>query len=255
MYSNDLLDVSDKHILITGASSGIGKATALMLSRLGAVLTITGRDSNRLAQTFESLCGHGHNMFVSDLSNEISCTELIKLAINTSGPLNGLVHCAGLHKTLPIKSLRESDFDDIFNANVRSSFFLAKAIRSKGNYVPQSTSLIFLSSAAASCGQAAISTYSSSKSALEGMCRSLSVEFSKVGIRVNCIAPGIIETEMVGGLKKQLSEAQYEDIVRSHPLGIGNQNDVSHSVVFLLSSLSTWITGTVLHVDGGYTAK
>jgi NAD(P)-dependent dehydrogenase (short-subunit alcohol dehydrogenase family) len=159
-----------------------------------------------------------------------------------------------VQRTLPLKVLKEDNFDEIFNANVKSAQFLAKSISKKGRFNPEGLSLIFLSSVAAICGEPAISTYSASKAALQGLSKSLALELARLNIRVNCIAPGVVKTEMAEGLFEKLTPEQYAFIDEKHPLGLGIPEDVAHAAAFLLSDMSRWITGTTLYVDGGYSA-
>jgi len=248
------MDFSNKHFFITGASSGIGKALAIYLSERGARLTITGRNLERLAQTLESLTGEGHISIVSDLSNVEDIDAMFKTAIDRQGVLDGCVHCAGLQKTLPLQSVSSEAYDDLFNVNVKSALFIAKSFRRKGVANPVGASLVFLSSVAALAGEPAISIYSASKGALISLARSLAVELARQKIRVNCIAPGVVDTDMADGLKAKLSDDQYNIILKKHPLGLGTVNDVSSGVAFLLSDGARWVTGTTLVMDGGYTA-
>jgi NAD(P)-dependent dehydrogenase (short-subunit alcohol dehydrogenase family) len=242
----------DKVVLITGASSGIGKQTAIFFSQQGARVVITGRNENRLADTYSQLTGTGHFFLQANLDTQDSIELLVKQAVNSAGSLDGIVHCAGIQKTLPLKVLKESHFDEIFNANVKSAQFLAKSFNKKGRFNPNGSSIIFLSSVAAICGEPAISTYAASKAALQGLSRSLATELARLNIRVNCIAPGCIKTEMFNELSRQLTDEQNFEIVNKHPLGLGCPGDVASSAAFLISDLAKWITGTTLFVDGGY---
>ena len=242
----------DKVVLITGASSGIGKQTAIFFSQQGARVVITGRDERRLADTYSQLTGSGHIVLQANLDTQDSIELLVKQAVNSAGCLDGIVHCAGIQKTLPLKVLKESHFDEIFNVNVKSAQFLAKSFNKKGRFNPKGSSIIFLSSVAAICGEPAISTYAASKAALQGLSRSLASEMARLNIRVNCIAPGHVRTEMSEEFSKQLTNEQHMLIVNRHPLGLGGTDDVAGSAAFLISDLAKWITGTTLYVDGGY---
>lgn len=252
MYK-DLL--KHKRIIVTGASSGIGKVIAILFSQLGAQIVITGRNTERLDNTFSQLSNSNHLAITSSLSDPISIEELIKSTYQKIGPLDALVHCAGIQKTLPIQSIKEEQFDDIFNSNVKSAQFLLKSFRKKGRYNINGSSIVFLSSVAAQCGEPAISTYSASKAALEGLSKSAAIELARQSIRVNCIAPGHVETEMSKEFSKQLTKEQYEHILSKHPLGLGKPEDVANAAAFLVSNLSSWITGTTMKVDGGYSAQ
>ena len=244
---------SNKIFLITGASSGIGKELSIFLSKLGATLIITARDKSRLNETFNLLNGKGHRQFSVDISIPRKISNLMNNIYSECGQLDGLVHCAGQHHTIPVQMISEESYDKLFNINTKSALFLAKAFRKKGRCNPNGASIIFLSSAAALSGEAGISEYSASKLALEGFARSLASELSKQKIRVNCIAPGVVRTEMTENSLYALTPEQFLKIQNRHLLGIGKIEDVIGPIVFLLSDYARWITGVNLSVDGGYT--
>ncbi|GAM73818.1 oxidoreductase [Vibrio ishigakensis] len=180
---------------------------------------------------------------------------LFKDVCSQIGEIDAVVHCAGIQKTLPLQALKEVDFDNVFNTNVKSAQFIAKAYRKKNRYNKKGSSLIFLSSVAAVCGEPAISTYSASKAALQGLSKSLSKELARNSIRVNCIAPGHVETEMAIEFSKGLTDDQNKRIHDKHPLGLGKPEDVAYAALYLASNLARWVTGTTLYVDGGYSAQ
>lgn len=252
MISNML---QDKTILVTGASSGIGRAIAQYFSCQGARLVITGRNQERLNETLISLSGHSHTTLTAHLNSVDAIQSLMDSVFDKVGALDGIVHCAGIQKTLPLQALQEKDFDDCFSANVKSAQFIVKFLRRKGRFNPLGTSVIFLSSVAASCGEPANTTYAASKAALEGLAKSLAMELARINIRVNCLAPGVIKTEMLQDFSKQLTEEQLLKLIHKHPLGLGRPEDVAYAAGFLSSNLSKWITGTTLFVDGGYSAQ
>ena len=241
-----------KKVLVTGASSGIGKAIAVFFSQQGAQVILSGRNKERLDETLNLLTGDGHIIFSSDISKIDDLKELMDFSFNSFGALDSVVHCAGIQKTLPLQAIKEQQFDDIFNINVKSAQFIAKFLRRKGRYNVNGCSLIYISSVAAFCGEPAISTYCASKAALIGLSKSLAVELAKLNLRVNTISPGVVETNMVDGLKQQLSEEQYNQILLNHPLGLGKPEDIAHAAAYLASDLSRWVTGSNLIVDGGY---
>jgi NAD(P)-dependent dehydrogenase (short-subunit alcohol dehydrogenase family) len=249
---NNLLQA--KTILITGASSGIGKQAAVFFSKQGAKVAITGRNQERLNETLSLLTGNGHIAITANLDSQNTIELLVKQVTEKLGPLDSILHCAGIQKTLPLKVLKEAHFDDVFNANVKSAQFLAKSFIKKSRFNSNGASLIFLSSVAAICGEPAISTYAASKAALQGLSKSLALELARLNIRVNCIAPGCVKTEMFDELSKQLTDEQYSAIVNKHPLGLGDTIDIAGTAAFLISDLAKWITGTTLYVDGGYSA-
>ncbi|MCE9793800.1 SDR family oxidoreductase [Shewanella indica] len=251
MTSNML---SGKTILITGASSGIGRATAEFFSQQGAKLIIAGRNLERLNATLENLYGKNHISFSVDLTSSDGVKLLMDEVFEMVGALDGIVHCAGVMKTLPLQALKEKDFDDIFNLNVKSAQFICKYLRRKNRFNSNGSSVVFLSSVAASCGEPANTTYAASKAALEGLTKSLAMELSTLKIRVNSLAPGLVKTEMYIDFSKQLTESQMLNIENKHPLGLGEPSDIAHAAAFLISDLSRWVTGTTLFVDGGYSA-
>ncbi|MBV2188990.1 SDR family NAD(P)-dependent oxidoreductase [Providencia rettgeri] len=245
--------LQNKKILITGASSGIGRAIAEYFSSQGAQLVITGRNELRLNETFQQLMGEGHHQIIADITNPDNIQNLLKSTVQLIGPLDGVVHCAGVQKTLPLQALKEEQFDEIFSTNVKSAQFITKELRRKGNY-NEGCSLVYLSSVAGVCGEPAITTYSASKSALMGLAKSAAIELARNKIRVNCIAPGPVETEMTIAFSKKLTTEQLQIIERNHPLGIGKAEDVAYAAAYLVSNLARWVTGTTLFVDGGYSA-
>ncbi|MEQ4705911.1 SDR family NAD(P)-dependent oxidoreductase [Providencia huaxiensis] len=245
--------LQNKKILITGASSGIGRAIAEYFSSQGAQLVITGRNELRLNETFQQLMGEGHHQIIANITNPDNIQNLLKSTVQLVGPLDGVVHCAGIQKTLPLQALKEEQFDEIFSTNVKSAQFITKELRRKGNY-NEGCSLVYLSSVAGVCGEPAITTYSASKSALMGLAKSAAIELARNKIRVNCIAPGPVETEMTIAFSKKLTTEQLQIIERNHPLGIGKAEDVAYAAAYLVSNLAKWVTGTTLFVDGGYSA-
>ncbi len=144
--------LKDKVLLVTGASSGLGKQTAIFFSQQGAKVIITGRNQERLAETLSELQGQANLAISANLELPSEVEALIKNIVSQVGPLDGVVHCAGIMQTMPLKVLKEASFDEVFSANVKSAQFLAKSISRKGRFNPQGLSLIFLSSVAAVCG-------------------------------------------------------------------------------------------------------
>lgn len=252
--SFNLISFTERRILVTGASSGIGRETAILLSRLGAALTLTGRDPERLGQTLAALHGTGHVVEAFDLSNLDEIPRWMKQLAVRNGPFSGLVHCAGLHKAMPASMASPQIFDNLMTVNVYSGAMLAKGFRQRDCRGTGGGSIVLLSSVAGLVGESGISAYSASKSAVNGMTRSLAMELAREKIRVNAIAPGFVRTEMSDRLREGLTDEQFAAIEANHPLGIGRPVDVANGIAFLLSDAAVWITGTVMVIDGGYTA-
>ena len=169
------------------------------------------------------------------------------------GRLDGVVHSAGMDDRAPLKIVSAGQMEALWRINVSAGLWLAKGFRQR-QVNNGGGSIVFLSSAAGLVGQPAHSVYSASKGAVVAMARSLAVELAREHIRVNCIAPGAVKTEMFGEFSKTLSEEQRAAIEREHPLGLGEPMDIAHAAAFLLAPSARWITGTTLVVDGGYTA-
>ena len=247
------MDLSGRTILVTGASSGIGRETAILLSQLGAKVAISGRDSVRLQQTLERLEGDGHREFVFDLSESEQIIEWMKSVVSQTGPLYGLVHSAGMHAALSVRAISMQLIDSVTRANIASALLLVRALCQKGCY-ERGASVVLLSSVVAVVGAPTLSLYGASKGAVLGMTKSLAAELARQQVRVNCVAPGLVRTEMTKRWEESLMPEQFEAIERNHPLGLGQPLDIAYAIAFLLAETGRWITGSTLFVDGGYTA-
>lgn len=248
------LNLTCRTFLVTGASSGIGRETASLLSELGARIVLVGRSQERLDETVHNLSGSGHRAEVFDLSQTEQISGWIKSLCATVGPLNGLVHCAGIQSTMPLRVLSPEVFEVAYRINVIAAAMLAKGFRQKGCCTPGG-SIVLLSSVRGLVGEVAVSAYSSSKAAVLGLTRSLAVELARETIRVNCVVPGVVKTEMTEQVFSSLTPDQVSSIESMHPLGFGKPRDVAHAIAFLLADTASWITGSSLVVDGGYTAR
>lgn len=249
-----LLHLAGQPFLVTGASSGIGRETACLLSELGARVILVGRDRDRLDQTLRSLFGTGHSVEAFDLLQTEKIPSWMKNLCSTAGPLSGLVHCAGIQNSMPLRVLNSADFESIYKINVVAAAMLIKGFRQKG-CCASSSSIVLVSSVMGMVGEVAVSAYSSSKAAVLGLTRSLALELAREGIRVNCVVPGYVKTEMLEHMFHVLSPDQVRSIESKHPLGFGTPRNVAHAIAFLLADTASWITGSSLVVDGGYTAS
>jgi NAD(P)-dependent dehydrogenase (short-subunit alcohol dehydrogenase family) len=247
------MDMTGRTVLVTGASSGIGRATAGLLSRLGARLVLVGRNAERLAETYGRLEGCGHRIEQMDLTGVDSIPKWLKTVANEIGPLDGLVHSAGVQKTRPLSVLDYATLESLMRINLGAAVALTRGFRQKG-VCAQASSVVFISSVMGSVGAAGVAAYAASKGAVDAVTRALAVELAREGIRVNGVAPGHVRTEMSEGFSKLLTSEQRDSIEAMHLLGLGTPEDVACAVAFLLADTARWITGTVLVVDGGYTA-
>jgi NAD(P)-dependent dehydrogenase (short-subunit alcohol dehydrogenase family) len=252
MFANPM-SLDGRRVLVTGASSGIGRETAILLSQLGARLVIAGRDGGRLDETLASLEGAGHQRELFDLAAVEQIPAWVKALAAGGGPLNGVVHSAGIHGVQPVNILSSQKLEQILRVNVVSAAMLARGLRQKGCFAA-GASLVFLSSVAGLAGDPGIAAYSASKAALIGLMRSLAMELAGVGIRVNCVAPGMVKSPLSDGIRESLTAEQFAAVEARHPLGLGSTRDVAHAVAFLVADTGRWITGSTLIVDGGFTA-
>ena len=250
-----LFSLSNKTILITGASSGIGRSCAVQCSKMGASLLLMGRNVDELNRTVSELQpGTKVEMIVADFSKMVDLELVIAEKIVTIGKIAGFIHCAGVEKTLPLKKQTSEVFQSIFDINVFAGFELAKIISLK-KYKAEKASFVFIASVAGMVGESGKTIYSASKGAVISGARSMSMELARSDIRVNSISPAMVKTPILEKMFDGIGEEASQNIIKKHPLGIGEPEDVANACVFLLSDAAKWITGTNLVVDGGYTAQ
>lgn len=245
-------DLSGRSVLVTGASSGLGRSISVLVSRLGARVSLVGRDEIRLHETAAQLAGSGHRVERFDLSQVERIPEWLKSVATQVGPIHGLVHSAGMHFTVPLRALQLAKFEELMSTNLTAALYLAKGLRQRGVRAERS-SVVFLASVMALVGQPGVSAYAASKGALAAAARCLALELAGENIRVNCLAPGHVRTEMGQRNEASMTPEQVRALEAMHPLGFGEPEDVAHACAFLLADTSRWITGQTLAVDGGYT--
>jgi NAD(P)-dependent dehydrogenase (short-subunit alcohol dehydrogenase family) len=251
---SDPFGLEGRRVLVTGASAGIGRAVSVHLAGLGARLVLAGRNRGQLDATLASCPGTGHVCSVFDLADLAGIPAWVKGLAAEAGPIYGLVHCAGVQLVKSLRAMSESDLGPLFTTNVHSGLLLAKAIRQR-KVRDEQVSLVFISSVMGQVGSPGRSAYCATKGAVEAMVRALALELAPEGIRVNGVAPGFLRTAMFDDLSKMLTQEQIATIESQHPLGLGTPEQVASVIAFLLGSPSSWVTGTTLVVDGGYTAR
>jgi NAD(P)-dependent dehydrogenase (short-subunit alcohol dehydrogenase family) len=247
--------LSGRHVLVTGAASGIGLATARLLAGLGARLTLVDLDMPALDELSAELAGeNGVVALVCDLRRIDMIGPMVQSAVERGGRLHAAVHCAGLQKIVPVRSLRPEHWKDIFAVNTEAALALARCFASRSNYAGRDGALVFISSVIAKVGSPGAVAYAASKAALHGMVRTLALEFAPMGLRVNCVVPGFVRTPLFDRTAQHWDDAQRAAVEDMHPLGFGEPEDVANAIAFLLADTGGWITGTELVVDGGYLA-
>ncbi|MBC8321177.1 MAG: SDR family oxidoreductase [Bacteroidetes bacterium] len=244
-----MCELTKKTILVTGASSGIGRHAALKISQQGGTLIITGRDEPRLSKTFKNLKEGNHKMFVANLNNE----EEINTLVADLPSINGLVHCAGIVGPTPVKFIRKENIEKLMGINFEVPVLLTARILLLKKLMNNS-SIVFMSTVATQMPYFGGALYNSAKSAIESYSKTLALELVKKGIRSNCISPGLVNTPLI---KKPVSDGQMEIIdeslgryLKKYPMGIGEPEEVANAIVFFLSDESKWISGTNLVMGG-----
>ncbi len=247
--------LENKNILVTGGSSGIGRQCAITMSNLGANIILLARNEEKLEETFSRLESGKHLKYSQDIT-EYDCIEaIIKDSVERIGKISGFVHSAGLDMVLPLKNMKPSHYEKLFNVNVIAGFEFAKIISKKKYIHPGGGSFVLMASILALLGQPGRIGYASSKGALISGAKAIAQELIPQKIRVNCILPAMVETEMSREFFEIIGEESKKSVLEAHPLGLGSPDDVANACVFLLSEASKWMTGGNLILDGGYSLR
>lgn len=241
-----------KAAVVTGASSGIGLAVGSRLAAEGARVIAVARNAERLQSAVESWADSSlHIPLAFDASDERAVTDAFAALRRSKTVLDVAVLCAGRHAMRPLQALNSSCFDELLSANLKSALYCTKAFaRSTGE---NGGSVVWLASAAAFIAGPGESIYAAAKGALVSACRGLACELAGRGIRVNVIAPGVVNTPMSAAWLNTLPDDDRSRIRQRHLLGFGEPEEVSGPIAFLASDDARWITGTCLTVDGGLT--
>lgn len=230
-----------KTVLVTGASSGIGRAVATECARAGARMILTGRDQERLDETMAALDGAGHVRVVADLTVAEQSAQVVAAAAG----IDGVVHAAGIDGLSPVRMLRQSFMQTVLDSNFMAPMLLTQQLLATKS-LRNGASIVFLSSIAAHTGTAGVGPYSASKAALEGMMRCLALEIAPRAMRANALAPGMVDTPLVNGDRDWLDQKG-----AMYPLGLGRPEDVAYAAIYLLADVSRKVTGIQLHLNGG----
>jgi NAD(P)-dependent dehydrogenase (short-subunit alcohol dehydrogenase family) len=240
----DAFSLSDKTVLVTGSSSGIGLAIAQALAHEGAKVVVNGRKPDKVAAALGSLEGSGHISHVADLTDD----EQVKAFVEAMPVLNGLVLNAGVFpRLIPFNMVDIRHLNEVMNANFLAPVNLMSQLLRKRK-LANSSSIVINTGTSAFLGPPATAAYSAAKAALTGLSRSMGLDVAKRGIRVNCIAPGYVKTELTVGT---ISDDSFNLV----PIGVADPDDVVGPFLFLLSDASRWMTRTTMIVDGGISLK
>lgn len=250
MHEYNPFSLHDKIILVTGASSGIGKAIAIECSKMGANVIITARNEERLNETFSLMNEGDHKMILADLNSEDGLNNLVE----NLPQLDGMVHCAGLTIPKPFHFYSKDNIKSVMGVNFEAPIFLTQALIKKKK-IRKQASIVFISSiSGVYVSSIAGSIYSASKGAINGVAKGMALELAPKGIRVNSVNPGMIETNIYS--EGIVSEEQLVEDRAKYPLKrYGKPEEVAYAVIYLLSDASVWVTGSNLLIDGGYTLQ
>ena len=243
--------LENKTILVTGASSGIGRCTAIECSKMGATVIVTGRNETRLKETFGALdtsLGQSHQMKTADLSE----ADNIYNFADELPHLDGMSLNAGIVKTMPVKFINQKSLEEVLNVNMMGPVLLTQRLLKKKK-LTKGASVVFTSS----IGGVMISTvgntmYGISKGGLNAFMKGMALEMASSGIRSNSVNPGFVATDILAA--GTISEEQLQANMKKYPLGrFGDPKDIAHAIIYLLSDASSWVTGHTLVIDGGIT--
>ena len=247
--------LDNKNVVITGASSGIGRQCAIECSRAGANLIMIARNEERLEETKRILIGDKHLTYSQDITEFEKIMDTINDAVEKIGKIDGFIHSAGIELTKPFSLTKPEDYDKIYRVNVISGFEIAKIISSKKYINESGGSLVFLSSVMGENGAAGKIAYCASKGAMIAGIKAMALELVQKKIRVNCVSPAVVETDLSKTFIEKLPKDSIDEMMKMHPLGLGKPEDVANACIYLLSDEAKWVTGSNLVIDGGYSAK
>ena len=245
------MDLTGKRILVTGASSGLRKATSILLSQLGAEVILLARNIDHLNETMSEMSGDGHSCYSIDLREIEKIEPLLKIIVKTGGKLDGLVHCAGIATMRPLKYTNYEFLHDMMLTNYYAFVELSRVYSNKQNN--NGGSIVVMSSTAGKSGVKTKVAYCSSKAAVDGAVKAMAIELADKNIRVNSIVAGFVRTDMYDQYLSQAGEDAIERVVLNRQfLGLGEPNDIANAIAYLLSDAAKFITGIGFVVDGGY---
>lgn len=246
LVKNNMLSFNDNTVLITGAAGGIGRATALKMSALGANVALCDVNLTALGAIQAELKASGAKVSIheTDVASSSSCKRTVSEVAAHYGAIHHLVHAAGIYPERPVIDMSDADWRRLMSINLDGTFYMCRAIIP---YLAQNSSIVNLASMAGHRGSHSHAHYSASKGAVTSLSKSLALELAPK-TRVNIVSPGIIDTPMTSSLLQQKGQA----LLQSTPLKrFGTADEVAGAIVFLCSDLASFVNGETLHVNGG----
>lgn len=244
-----------KTIVVSGASSGIGRAIAVHLARQGAGLVLIGRNRDRLEDTAQQAGARACRIIQLDLTDVSAIMPAVKETVSALGRLYGLCHAAGTVDTLPLSATSHEKLQTMMQVNYVAGIELARSVARRELLSEEGGVVLFISAIYGLVGKPGQIAYSGSKGAVIAAARAMAIELARRNVRVNVLSPGMVRTEMTEKAIAGLSTQQVQALKDAHPLGFGSPDDVANAATFLLSPQSNWITGANLVVDGGCSAQ
>lgn len=253
--TKNALSIEGKTIVITGAASGIGRQCAIDFSKAQANLVLLDINEEQLAITKELCnpdvkCSYYH----CDLTDTNATEAIVNRVVAENGLINGMLHCAGIEKTLPYNKLSPADYDRVYSVNVVGAMNLLKYLTKKCNRA-ENAKYVLIASITAIVGRPGVAAYAASKGAIVSVVKTLALEMASKGMTINSISPGTILTPLMQNMMESLTEEQQAERKAGFPLGLGMPSDIANTAMFLLSDGARWITGQNIVVDGGYTSR
>ena len=243
------MDLSGRHILVTGASRGIGKAVCILAAKLGAKVTLAARNEEALRETVSMMEGEGHEAVAVDLAQEDSAEYLVKEVVARGGKLDGVVHCAGITIDAPLKMAKPEKAKQVIEISYIGFLSLLRMAGNK-KYGNDGASIVGISSVAALHGSKSQGIYSASKAAIMGLTAPAAKELAGRKIRVNNVVFGMVKTDMYEGFLREGGDNGV--LLTDQYLGVLEPEDAANGICFLLSDAARMITGTSMVIDGGF---
>lgn len=251
------MSLKGKNVIITGASSGIGRSCAIECQKEGAKVHLISRNIDKLNEV-GSLLEYGEYTINSlDVTKFDEIEPLLRKIVDKYGKIDGFIHSAGIQLTRPAKAMDFESYISLYEVNAVAAYEFTRNIALRYNRSTDGSSIVFISSIMSVVANPCLAAYCSSKAALLGAARSFALELARYNIRVNCVSPGfIVDSKMTEeDLSRSLSKEEIDDLKHGYPLGLGTSKDVARLCGFLLSDHARWITGQNIIVDGGYSLR